>query len=179
MDEPERLASLMQALGAAHRLYRCPVVVTTHPRTRQRLERFGLAPEEGVTFHRPFGFLDWVKLQQHALCVLSDSGTVSEESAILGFPAVTLRDAIERPEAVETGGMITTGVNADVVVDAIGQVVAQRRAGEQPPLPEEYRIHNFSQRVANFIRATAHAAHAWAGMRPRSPVFQVEDAASP
>ena len=88
--------------------------------------------------------------------MLSDSGTIAEESSILGFPAVTLRDAIERPEALETGAIVTTGLEPAVVIDAVRQVVAQWEAGEAPTTPAEYQILNCSQRVVNLIRSTAH-----------------------
>ena len=83
-----------------------PVLVSTHPRTRKRLDALGRdGRPTGMTFHEPFGFLDYDRLQLNALCVLSDSGTISEESSLLGFPAVTLRDSIERPEALDTGAI--------------------------------------------------------------------------
>ena len=118
-----------------------------------------------IQFHEPFGFLDYVQLQRNAYCVLSDSGTISEESSILGFPAVTLRDAIERPEALETGIIVTSGLESTVVCDAISLVLSQRARGEIPPVPQDYQILNCSQRVVNFIRATVHTHHVWSGIR--------------
>ncbi len=166
VDDPVRLRELLSTLTAVSRRYERPVVVSTHPRTRKRMEGLGGAPQ-GLAFHKPFGFFDYVKLQQGAFCVLSDSGTVSEESSILGFPAVTLRDTIERPEAVETAGMITTGLDAGVVLDAVDLVVAQRCSGDVPPVPSDYLVRNCSQRVVNFIRSTVHVHHEWAGIRRR------------
>src|SRR5664280_174578 len=100
VDDPARLGLLVRTLEVVRDELDRPVLVSTHPRTRRRLEALGVKTLNGVTFHKPFGFLDYVHLQQHAYCVLSDSGTIAEESSILGFPAVTLRDAIERPEAL-------------------------------------------------------------------------------
>ncbi len=171
VDEPGRLASLVETLRDVHRTYGRPLMVSTHPRTRKRLDALGIGEVDGVTFHEPFGFLDYVKLQQQAFCVLSDSGTISEESSILGFPAVTLRDAIERPEALESGAMVTTGLDSEVVLDAIDLVVGQQGQWIANPVPPGYEILNCSQRVVNFIRSTAHAVHSWEGVRLRSPVW--------
>jgi UDP-N-acetylglucosamine 2-epimerase (non-hydrolysing) len=149
----------------------CPVLVSTHPRTRKRLDEAGIGDRPDIVFHEPFGLLDYMHLQTHARCVLSDSGTISEESAILGFPAVTLRDAIERPEALEAGSIISSGLESEVVVAAVRQVLAQRAAGETPDSPAEYRILDFSQRVVNIIRSTMHTHHAWDGIRRRSAAW--------
>ncbi len=100
IDHPARLGALLDCLEAAQRAYDVPMLVSTHPRTRQRLDALasstGRVLPESITFHKPLGFIDYVRLQKEALAVLSDSGTISEESSILGFPAVTLRDSIER-----------------------------------------------------------------------------------
>jgi UDP-N-acetylglucosamine 2-epimerase len=171
VDEPSRLASLVETLVEVHRTYDRPIVVSTHPRTRKRLDALGVQDVGGVTFHEPFGFLDYVKLQKQAFCVLSDSGTISEESAILAFPAVTLRDSIERPEAMEAGAIVMTGLDSAVVLDAIDLVVSQYRQRNADPVPPGYDIQNCSQRVVNLIRSTAHVAHTWEGVRPRSPIW--------
>jgi UDP-N-acetylglucosamine 2-epimerase (non-hydrolysing) len=118
--------------------------------------------------HRPFGFIDYNKLQMQSLCTVSDSGTISEESAILGFPAVTIRSSIERPEAMDTGGMIVTGVDSDVVVQAVRVVLAQRENGDVPPVPAEYEIDNTSQRVVNLLLGVGNVAAEWSGLRPRT-----------
>jgi UDP-N-acetyl-L-fucosamine synthase len=172
VDEPARLELLMRALEVVRDELDLPILMSTHPRTRQRLEALHVEGLSRVTLHEPFGFLDYVKLQQHAFCVLSDSGTVAEESSILGFPAVTLRDAIERPEALETGAIVTAGLEPAVVIDAVRQVVAQWEAGDVPTTPAEYQILNCSQRVVNLIRSTAHGYHDRMGIRRRSPLWQ-------
>lgn len=171
VDEPGRLASLIETLVEVHRTYGRQLMVSTHPRTRKRLDALGVQEVDGITFHEPFGFFDYVKLQQHAFCVLSDSGTISEESAILAFPAVTLRDSIERPEAVEAGTIVTTGLDAGVVLDAIDLVVSQYRQGTTYPVPAGYDIQNCSQLVVSLIRSTAHVVHTWEGVRRRSPIW--------
>jgi UDP-N-acetylglucosamine 2-epimerase (non-hydrolysing) len=169
VDERSRLTDLTTTMSDVRHEFGRPVLVSTHPRTRSRLEQLGITDLEGVVFHAPFGFCDYVHLQRHAFFVLSDSGTISEESAILDFPAVTLRDAIERPEALEAGAMITTGVESSIVRASMRQVLAQRAAGDFPSVPVDYQVENCSQRVANFIRATSHVHHAWAGVRRSTP----------
>jgi UDP-N-acetyl-L-fucosamine synthase len=164
VDYPDRLNQLLTTLTEAAKRYDRPVLVSTHPRTRKRL--VGLEESLlGLVLHEPFGFFDYVRLQQDAYCVLSDSGTISEESSILRFPAVTLRDSIERPEALEAGSIVTTGLDPAVVTEAIDLVVAQHEAGEVPPVPADYQIINTSQRVVNLIRSTAHAHRAWTGLQ--------------
>lgn len=168
VDEPARLELLVQALTAIREELGLPVLVSTHPRTRLRLEQLHLGTVRGVTFHKPFGFLDYVKLQRNAYCVLSDSGTIAEESSILGFPAVTLRDAIERPEALETGAILTVGLDPGAVLAGVSQVVRQWEAGEIPSVPAEYQILDCSLRTVNLIRSTAQSYHARVGIRRRS-----------
>ena len=166
VDHADRLGVLVSTLAAAGKHYERPVVVSTHPRTRKRLG--GIEKSiEGLHFHEPFGFFDYVRLQQDAYCVLSDSGTISEESAILGFPAVTLRDSIERPEALEAGSIVTTGLDASAVLDAVDLVIEPRTAKQQSEVPSEYQIHDTSLRVARIIRSTAHLHHRWEGILPK------------
>ncbi len=171
VDEVDRLALLIDTLSNVGDDLDCPVLVSTHPRTRQRLDAAGIGERRRIIFHEPFGYLDFVHLQVHARCVLSDSGTISEESAILGFPAVTLRDSVERPEAIEAGSIISSGLQSEVVMAAVHQVLAQRATGVAPDRPAEYRILDFSQRVVNFIRSTMHTHHLWAGIRRRSAIW--------
>ncbi|MGH3774020.1 MAG: UDP-N-acetylglucosamine 2-epimerase, partial [Pseudonocardiaceae bacterium] len=128
----------------------------THPRTRKRLEHQPRELTEKLVLHPPFGFTDYVRLQQSARVVLSDSGTVSEESTILGFPAVTLRDSIERPEAIDTGGIVCASVDTDAIVNAVAIVLDQYQREGRPAIPAEYLIPDASRRVVNFIRSTVH-----------------------
>lgn len=171
VDEPARLERLVESLEAVHVTFGRQILVSTHPRTRARLEAAQIGPRRGVSFHEPFGFLDYVHLQTHAYCVLSDSGTISEESAILNFPAVTLRNATERPEALEAGSIISSGLVPDQVVEAIHQVLAQKSDEEPREIPPEYRIMNCSQRAVNFMRSTMHVHHILEGVRRRSAVW--------
>ena len=142
--------------------YQLPVLVSTHPRTRKRLEASG-RKVAGVTFHKPLGFHDYNHLQLKARCVLSDSGTIAEESSILGFPAVTLRDSIERPEALDTGSIIMTGLDPTNVVEAL--LLAPSEPSWASEEPSEYRVSTFSLRVCRFIVSTHRRYEAWAGLR--------------
>lgn len=123
VDSPDRLGALLDCLEAAHAEIGLPMVISTHPRTRKRLDALDRQLSPGLVFHDPMGFVDYVRLQQDSFCVLSDSGTISEESAILGFPAVTLRDSIERPEALDAGSIIMTGLDPANVVEGVRAVV--------------------------------------------------------
>ncbi|RZT77494.1 UDP-N-acetylglucosamine 2-epimerase (non-hydrolysing) [Micromonospora violae] len=166
VDHPERLRRLLDCLVAVRNRWGFPVLVSTHPRTRKRLE--ALAPDatalDGIAFHDPFGLLDYVHLQAEAYCTLSDSGTISEEAAILGFPAVTLRESIERPEALDAGGIIMTGLDPQGVVEAVEVTVAQV-AAEGVPCPVDYQVRDTSRRVVDFLLSTVRRHHDWAGIR--------------
>jgi len=170
VDSPERLRMLLECLIAVRSKWQLPIHVSTHPRTRKRLMALpGWAEPEGISFHEPFGFHDFNRLQLGAACVLSDSGTVAEESAIMGFPAITLRDSIERPEALDAGGIVMTGLDANDVVDAVRMVLTEEggHSALRKTVPDGYLIDNTSDRTVKFILSTVHRYHAWAGIRRR------------
>lgn len=160
VDSPSRLSQLLDSLEALRGEYKLPILVSTHPRTRKRLEALG-REVDGVTWHKPLGFNDYNKLQISAKCVLSDSGTIAEESSILGFPAVTLRDSIERPEALDTGTIIMTGLDAENVLEAVTVVSNQDLAN----IPLDYTVINTSERVVNFVLSTYRRHSEWTGRR--------------
>lgn len=162
VDNSERLNALLDCLVAAHERFSLPVLVSTHPRTKKRLEALGRTLPVGLIFHKPLGFIDYVRLQQDAFCVLSDSGTISEESSILGFPAVTMRDSIERPEALDTGAIIMTGLSSENVIEGIRLAMQEV---VRPSVPLDYAIHNCSERVVKFIISTYRRQPQWAGLR--------------
>ncbi|HWK76521.1 non-hydrolyzing UDP-N-acetylglucosamine 2-epimerase [Microbacterium sp.] len=163
VDNELRLRSVLESLRALHREYELPVLVSTHPRTRKRIEALKDGnSNEGIIFHAPFGFHDYIRLQQDAKLVLSDSGTISEESSILQFPALTLRDFIERPEAVDTGSITTSGVEPEDIMSVVEFVLAS----PAPAIaPADYQITDTSRRVLSFIIGTAHSHRRRLGLR--------------
>lgn len=166
VDNPDNLRELLATLEALAAEYDQPVIVSTHPRTRDRLERLGIEQfDERIRFLKPFGFFAYNKLQKNAACVLSDSGTITEESSLLDFPAVTIREAMERPEGLDTGSIILTGLEKNVVLQAVGTVIKQRQEHQVPPIPADYQIGNVSQRVVNLIIGTAGLSNQWDGIK--------------
>jgi UDP-N-acetylglucosamine 2-epimerase (non-hydrolysing) len=166
VDNSENLSKLLTALEGLCAEYDQPVIVSTHPRTCKRLEKLSREKiDSRIRFLKPFGFLDYINLQMNATCVISDSGTICEESSILGFPAITVRNSIERPEAMDAGSIVVTGLEPKVVVDAIRlQVSADIR--EKPiHVPEDYRIENTSHRVVKLIMGTYKITHIWDNIR--------------
>lgn len=126
VDSPQNLRDLVDVLNALALNYNIPVIVSTHPRTRKRLEALGLSVcNSQIQFLKPFGFFDYIKLQMESLCVVSDSGTITEESSILNLPAITIRNAHERPEGMDVGTLIMSGLKKDRVLESIRVIVAQ------------------------------------------------------
>jgi UDP-N-acetylglucosamine 2-epimerase (non-hydrolysing) len=154
VDTEAHLRELLATLGALAETHDVPVIVSTHPRTRNRLEKLGedVLSDERVRFLKPFGFFDYVKLQTQARCVLSDSGTITEESAILDFPAVTVREAHERPEGMDQGVLIMCGFRRNQVLEAVDVVVKQHaREGRVPPRVPDYETTRVSELVVRVI----------------------------
>jgi len=163
VDSAARLRAIMVALAKLGRELAMPVLVSTHPRTRSRLDAAGLSAElADVRFLDPFGFLDYNHLQRRAFCVFSDSGTISEESYMLGFPAVTLRPSIERPEALEAGSIVLV----DPISGDFSGALALARAPHRPASGiAEYEISNTSERVLRFMQSTYALSKVWSGLR--------------
>lgn len=162
VDVPRRLEAVMDSLAAVGERWHLPVLVSTHPRTRARMEALSnWTPGQELRFHKPFGFFAYNQLQRNARCVLSDSGSISEESSILGFPAVTLRSAIERPEFIDAGGIVTTDVYRDDVVDGVAATLDASDRGEAPPQVAEYSMENSSERVSRFILSSCRRHLGW------------------
>ena len=168
VDSKARLATLLDMLNGLAARFDRQVVVSTHPRTRNRIEGLGeVDMDPRVRFLQPFGFLDYNCLQMRAFCAVSDSGTIAEESAILGFPAVTPRDAIERPEGLDTGAIVMTRLTADSVAAGVEAVTSafDDRPDPGAVVPEDYKITNTSERAVNLILSTATVSNAWEGIR--------------
>jgi len=165
VDNPSNLRKIIEVLNQLAEEYQLPVIVSTHPRTRKRLEAL-----EGVTFNpliqwlKPFGFLDYICLQMNARCTLSDSGTISEESSILNFPAISLRQSMERPEAQDNGSIILTGFDPEIVLGAVRLSVAQLQSGIANQIPEDYNINNTSWRVLKLIMGNTGLSNFWHGI---------------
>lgn len=154
VDIEANFTSLVESLNAVAEKYGKPIIYSAHPRTRKRIE------ERGITFHSliriatPFGFFDYNKLQREAFCVLSDSGTLSEESAIVGFPAVLIRTSTERPEALDTGSIVVAGITSREVVQAIELTRAAHGALPRT-IPADYADLNVSLKVVKLIQSYA------------------------
>lgn len=163
VDSPPRLQQLLDCLVAVRDRWGLPILVSTHPRTRLRLGQIdGSSDQSGINFSEPFGFYDYNKLQTGARCVLSDSGTISEESSLLRFPAVTLRSSIERPEALETGSIIMTGLRPRSVLSG---VEAATRDHAKTAVPLDYLPSDCSFRVRNILMSTVFERATWNGPR--------------
>ena len=165
VDNKENLGLLLRSLNLVCEEYNLPVIVSTHPRTRKRMQALGENKlHHEIQFLKPFGFFDYNHLQMNAFCAISDSGTISEESSILSFPAITVRNAMERPEALDTGNIILTGLNPDTILQAIKVVTEEKASQSKHPIPAEYEVENVSQRVMNLIVGTAKLSNAWDGI---------------
>jgi UDP-N-acetylglucosamine 2-epimerase len=165
VDSEIRLGNLLESLEGISQKWGLPILVSTHPRTRKQLQSLpGLKEIPNVQFHEPFGFFDYNKLQINAKCVISDSGSISEESSILRFPAITIRDSMERPEALDTGSIIMTGLRKDEVLAGI-EAATSLSKNYETSLPLGYEVSDFSLRVTRFILSTVWRHHEWAGLR--------------
>lgn len=170
VDSSARLMQLVSTLNTLASRHDMPIIVSTHPRTRKRLDALqsgGL--DDRVKWMKPFGFHDYNHLQMQSFCAISDSGTIAEESSILGFPAITPRDAIERPEALDVGCLIMTGLDSGTIVqsvEAVTQMFAARaNVGQPHPIPADYCVTNTSERVVSIILGTARLSNSWDGIR--------------
>jgi UDP-N-acetylglucosamine 2-epimerase (non-hydrolysing) len=149
VDDKARLATLLETLEMLSTTFSKRVLFSTHPRTRGRIESFRLSAGPSIEFVKPLGFFDYVQLERNAFCVISDSGTLTEESSILGFPAVAIRESHERPEGMDEGTLIMTGLDRARVVDAVRVLKSERRDATRAPL--DYLADNVSTKVVRII----------------------------
>jgi UDP-N-acetylglucosamine 2-epimerase (non-hydrolysing) len=165
VDNPKHLKQIVSVLNRLSENYGVPVIVSTHPRTRKRLENLeDTKIADGIQFLKPFGFFDYVQLQMKALCAISDSGTISEESAILSFPAISLRQSMERPEAQDAGTIVLTGFDEEVILSSVKTVIEEQQLGKYESIPKEYTIRNTSWRVLKLILGNARLSNKWWGI---------------
>lgn len=162
VDNPESLKKIVHCFNELYDEYGYPVVVSTHPRTKNRLDKLGLdAGSRDIRFLKPFGFFDYNKLQKDSFCAISDSGTISEESAMLDFPAVTIRQSIERPEALDAGSIVLSGLDSHILISAVNLVTNEEELFSNREVPAEYTVENTSLRVAKLILGTAKLTNRW------------------
>jgi UDP-N-acetylglucosamine 2-epimerase len=166
VDNEENLRKILSILNTIAEDYKLPVIVSTHPRTRKRLEMItDIKIDPKIQFLKPFGFSDYVNLQQNSLCTISDSGTISEESAILSFPAISLRNSMERPEAQDAGTIVLTGFDINNVLNSIKIVIEECNHNTFSQIPHEYSIKNTSWRVLKLIQGVAKISNMWFGIK--------------
>lgn len=146
VDSEKNITDLIESVDAICETYKMPIIFTVHPRTQKLIDAKGIRLHELVRPMKPLGFAEYIKLQQNAYCVISDSGTITEESSLLGFPAVTVRQAHERPEGMDEGTLIMTGLDKATVLDSIKVVTSASMA-----VVKDYDVENVSQKVVRII----------------------------
>jgi UDP-N-acetyl-L-fucosamine synthase len=173
IDNANNLSALFDGIGKVQKQFGGRVIISTHPRLRNRLSRFDFDLESSnLELLDPFGYMDFNQLQLQALCVLSDSGTISEESAILGFPAVTIRNAMERPEALDAGSIVLTGLEPYGIERAASLVISNWKEGIRPSIPSEYTWQDCSNRVVRLIVGLSGVHAVWANLVPKEGLIR-------
>ena len=152
IDNEENFKSITDALNAVAETYNIPVIYSTHPRSWKRIEEKGIVFHKNIKQLKPFGFYDYNKLQKESFCVLSDSGSLAEESNIMGFPGVSIRTSTERPEAIDKGSIILGGITLDSITQAIEVITMQKTLGEKTVKALDYTDINVSMKVVNIIQ---------------------------
>jgi UDP-N-acetylglucosamine 2-epimerase (non-hydrolysing) len=151
VDNPAHLKKLVEALNGVAEQYDMPLIFSCHPRTRKKLEAAGYKLDERVRQMPPLGFFDYNHLQMHSFCTISDSGTITEESSIMGFPAITVRQAHERPEGMDEGVIIMSGLDLQRILDSIEVVVKQIATVGPARIPQDYDVDQLSWKIAKII----------------------------
>ncbi len=153
IDDERRFKLLFKSLNAICREFKMPIILSTHPRTKARIDKSGLKLDPGINIHKPLGFFDYVCLQKNSFVTISDSGTISEESAILNFPGIMTRTNSERPEAMDAGTMILGGVESNSLINAINAITKNRKSDSE--IPQNYMNTDCSDRVLKLILGLA------------------------
>ncbi len=171
VDSPENFKDFLDSLDGLAQEFGRRIIVSTHPRTRKRLESSGhRLVDERIEFLKPLGFVDYIKLQLDAFCVISDSGTITEESSILNFPAVMIRQAHERPEGMDEGTLIMCGLRRSAVIEAIKTVTAQWGESAQPfRTVADYDVPNVSKKVVRIVMSYVDYINRTVWRKPEPP----------
>ncbi len=165
VDNPKNLGKILNVLNRLAEEYDMPVVVSTHPRTRKRMEDLSDKKNDNrLLFMKPFGFLDYINLQKNAICTISDSGIVSEESSIIDFPAISLRQSMERPEAQDAGTIILSGLAIQTVLDSVRLCIYEHNLFRFKHVSSEYQIGDTSWRVLKLMMGNTHLSNRWHGI---------------
>lgn len=153
VDLPGRLETMVDSYNALCEKYDMPIVVSTHPRTRVRLEQQGLLEksDKRIIWHKPFGLIDFIWLQVNSFCVVSDSGTIHEDSSILGFPAIAIRKSTEKAESIDAGHCVVTGLESKSVLDSVNIAVTEKIDPVESPVPEAYTPRRVANKVARIV----------------------------
>jgi UDP-N-acetylglucosamine 2-epimerase (non-hydrolysing) len=153
VDSEQNFSDLLESIDEMTKVYKMPIIISTHPRTRKKLELIGYEHNNKlIRFSKPYGFHEYNKMQMDAFCVISDSGTIAEEGSILNLPAVTIRQAHERPEGMDEGTLIMSGLNKDRVIEAIAVVTKQHDRNKRPmKIVADYNVDNVSKKVLRII----------------------------
>jgi UDP-N-acetylglucosamine 2-epimerase len=153
VDTPQNMIDMVETLNALAEQYNVPVIVSTHPRTKKRLDALELGKlHPQIQFLKPFGFCDYIKLQMESLCVVSDSGTITEEGSLLNLPAITIRNAHERPEGMDVGTLIMSGLKKERVLDAVRVIIAQHEKGNRVMQPvQDYEGGAVSKKLLRIV----------------------------
>ena len=153
VDSEQNFSDLLESIDEMTKVYKMPIIISTHPRTRKKLESIGYEYNNKlIRFSKPYGFHEYNKMQMDACCVISDSGTIAEEGSILNLPAVTIRQAHERPEGMDEGTLIMSGLNKDRVIEAIAVVTKQHDRNKRAmKIVADYNVDNVSKKVLRII----------------------------
>lgn len=153
IDSPQNMQDMIQTLNALAQEYKVPVIVSTHPRTKKKIDSMELGQLNPlIQFLKPFGFCDYIKLQMEALCVVSDSGTIFEEGSLLNLPAITIRNAHERPEGMDVGALIMSGLKKDRVLDSVKVIIAQHDKSKRVMQPvADYEGGSVSKQILRIV----------------------------
>ena len=152
VDSEKNFSDFLDSIDEISKVYNLPIIISTHPRTRKKLEEIGYEKNNKlIRFSKPYGFHEYNKLQMNAFCVISDSGTITEESSILNLPAITIRQAHERPEGMDEGTLIMSGLNKDRIIESIEVVTSQHREDRVTKIVSDYDVDNVSMKVLRII----------------------------